>query len=458
MPFERKSKGNFVFTGIELSQKGDKGIVMSQCKYVTEINPIHIDANRRTDINQKVSDAEKHALRGPIGSLQYAAVNTRPDLSSQLSFLQSSISQATIETLIQANKILHDAKKHHEVSITIHPISVNDVRFLAFSDASFASKKVPDSHAGSIILTTHKNIVRNITCPVSPISWGCKKIQKVVTSTLSAETMALTSSLDQLSWLRLFWAWLLDTNTVWQDPSRSLQKLPSAIASPTWKAQHLPEAISATDCKSLFDLVTKTAPPQCSEFRTQLHAGAIKDMLSENTTLRWFILVPNWLMLWQRLWKPLSWEVLWSMVDIDSMMKCRSWNRDPQIEIVWSGFAAHVAKSAVWFTTHCRCEASFSPTNKFYLLEVRMFGCNLPSVASSSQAWHRVCFRVNIKAQITLRTVCGGRVWHFTAFSHSTWWQSRALTVIRGRIINLGGFGATFARSCTPWHPGARTA
>lgn len=189
--------------------------------------------------------------------------------------------------MIQANRTLHEAKRHHDVSITIHPVSTQDVRFLAFSDASFASKKAPDSHAGSIILTTHKDITQNVTCPVSPISWGCKKIQKVVTSTLSAETMALTSSLDQLSWLRLFWAWLLDTSIAWQDPTRSLQKLPSAVASPTWKSQNLPEAISATDCKSLFDLVTKTAPPQCSEFRTQLHARAIKDMLSENTTLRW---------------------------------------------------------------------------------------------------------------------------------------------------------------------------
>ena len=286
-PFGAQKASSFVFTGIELNQKGDGGIVMSQSKYVREIPPIKIDANRRTTPDEKITDEEKHSLRGLIGSLQYAAVNTRPDLSSQLSFLQSSINSGTVETLIQANRTLHDAKKHHDVSITIHPIAPQDVRFLAFSDASFASKRVPDSHAGMIILTTHKDIVHNVACPVSPVSWGCKKIQKVVTSTLSAETMALTSTLDQLSWLRLFWAWLLDSRTVWQDPTQTLSKLPPTVASPTWKAQALPEATTAVDCKSLFDLVTKTAPPQCSEFRTQLHARAIKDLLSENTTLRW---------------------------------------------------------------------------------------------------------------------------------------------------------------------------
>ncbi len=33
--------------------------------------------------------------------------------------------------------------------------------------------------------------------------------------------------------------------------------------------------------------MTRTAPPQCSEFRTQLAAKAIKDMLSEGIELRW---------------------------------------------------------------------------------------------------------------------------------------------------------------------------
>ena len=33
--------------------------------------------------------------------------------------------------------------------------------------------------------------------------------------------------------------------------------------------------------------MTKTAPPNCAEFRTQLHARSIKDLLDENVTLRW---------------------------------------------------------------------------------------------------------------------------------------------------------------------------
>ena len=282
-PFGSKKSQNFVFTGIELTQNHDYSITMSQEKYITKINPIHIQPDRKSKLELPVTERERQDLRALIGSLQYASVNTRPDLASRLSFLQSDINKATIETLIQGNKVLHEAKKHKSTSINIQSIPLEKIRFLAFSDASFASQKQPESHTGMMIMTTHEDIAKNHVCPVNPISWGCKKIQRVVTSTLSAETTSLSSTLDQLSWLRLYWNWILNPKINWKNPSKTLQTLPPTYATATFKEP----TIAVTDCKSLYDLVTRTAPPACQEFRTQLQARAIKDFLSEGTTLRW---------------------------------------------------------------------------------------------------------------------------------------------------------------------------
>ena len=167
-------------------------------------------------------------MRGLIGSLQYAAVHTRPDLSARLSFLQSDINSAKVSTLIMANQALHEAKRHSEVSIVIQPIPIPDLRFLAFSDASFASPKIPNSHSGNIIMATHKDISKNVSCPVSPLSWGCKKIQRVVTSTLAAETASLGTTLDHLSWMKLCWAWMRRPQSVMENPCRSIKE-PSRI-------------------------------------------------------------------------------------------------------------------------------------------------------------------------------------------------------------------------------------
>ena len=287
-PFGAKKMGSFTFTGIDLHQNPDKSIELSQSKYVRGIKPIAIDVKKKTQTSLAVTEDERQALRGLIGSLQYASVHTRPDLASRLSSLQSQINSATIDTLMTANKVLHEAKRHHDVRLKIQPIAPGDIRFLAFTDASFASKKCPDSQAGSIILATHRNIEKNISCPVSPLAWGSKKIQKVVTSTLAAETMSLSSNLDQLSWIRLYWGWLYNPTDAWKHPADMLLQLPSAVATATYRVQNtLPDSVAATDCKSLYDLVTRTAPPNCQEFRTQLQTRAIKEQLSEGVKLRW---------------------------------------------------------------------------------------------------------------------------------------------------------------------------
>ena len=286
-PFGSKQCSHFTFSGIEVSQKADQSIVLSQAKYIGKINPISMTSDRRTCTTEPITDDEKQKLRALIGSLQFAAVNTRPDLSSRLSYLQSEINKATVQTLHEANRILHEAKKFKETAITIQPIPIRDLRFMMFSDASFASAKHPDSHTGMIILATHQDTMKNYRCVISPLSWGCKKIQKVVTSTLSAETNALQTSLDQLSWIRLFWSWILNPKINWRQPQKVFQTTPEPVASTTYLAQQLPGSVAVTDCKSLYDLVTRTAQPNCQEFRTQLQARAIKGLLAEGVQLRW---------------------------------------------------------------------------------------------------------------------------------------------------------------------------
>lgn len=109
-------------------------------------------------------------------------------------------------------------------------------------------------------------------------------VQKDSTSSHQHTLCRMSSTLDQLAWLRLYWSWLHNPNTVWKKPEIGLQQIPPAITVPTL-SEHCDLAV--TDCKSLYDLITKTAPPSCAEFRVQLVAQAIKDALTEGIRLRW---------------------------------------------------------------------------------------------------------------------------------------------------------------------------
>ena len=304
-PFGSRKDRDFTFTGLHIQQHQDYSITVDQTKYVKAIEPIHINSQRRHDPQQPVTEDERQQLRGLIGSLQYASTNSRPDLGSRLSFLQSQINSAVVQTLMDGNRTLQEAKRYADTALRIQPIPLQDIRFVSFSDAAFASSKNHSSHQGMLLMTAHKCIGANQSSPVNPILWSSRKTQKVAVSTLSAEAMAMAGAVDTLAWARLFWAWLLDHACQWQLGDPALLKLPPAFTAikdedndeePNASLMHthelsknisLADSIISTDCKSLYDIISRTAQPACSEFRTLLQAKLIREHLATGVMVRW---------------------------------------------------------------------------------------------------------------------------------------------------------------------------
>ena len=272
-PFGSKSSNDFVFTGIHVHQNDDHSIELDQTKYIEDIEPIHIDRHRRQDPSQSVNENERQGLRGLIGSLQYATTNTRPDLAAKVSFVQSKITIACINDLLEANRILHEAKQSKTTKIVIKSIPLEDLRFVSFSDASFATRSKSQSQKGCLILAASKQIGEWQASDVSPLMWYSRKIARVVASTLASETYALSGAIDLLSWLRLHWMWLCEPSDLWKKPEEALRRTA--------------EAYAVVDCKSLFDLLQKTTIPQCQEYRTMLEALIIKDRIKEGIIVKW---------------------------------------------------------------------------------------------------------------------------------------------------------------------------
>ena len=108
-----------------------------------------------------------------------------------------------------------------------------------------------------------------------------------------------------LSWVRLYWGWIINTKLPWKQADQTLLQLPPAFAAippmedttpvtPHDNVQklltQLPKTnsgIITTDCKSLYDLISRTAPPSCQEFRTLLQAKLIKEHLQNGIQIRW---------------------------------------------------------------------------------------------------------------------------------------------------------------------------
>ena len=264
--------GQFKYTGIDFRQWDDGSIEYDQKRYIEKIEPISVSKERRQDPSCSVTEQERKSLRSLVGALQYAGVHTRPDICAKIGEIQAAVTKACVSDLINCNKILHEAKVH-PVSLMILPISPGDFTLCAFSDASFLSGGHSTAHQGNLVFATTKGILENQKSVIAPLAWSSKKVPRVVRSTLSAEAAALSTSVDRLLWIRMIWAWLEDPDCEWSSPEEVLQEQNKAAV--------------VTDCRSMFDILTRTAVPSCSEHRTTIECLLIRERLKSNCDIRW---------------------------------------------------------------------------------------------------------------------------------------------------------------------------
>ncbi|CAE7262600.1 RE1 [Symbiodinium natans] len=270
--FGSYDEGEFTFTGIRFRQWDDGSIEMDQERYIEKIVPIHVSRERRVNPTAMLNPEELKELRRLNGSLQYAAVHSRPDLAAKVGYLQTRVNKGQVQHLLEANRVLQEAKAH-PISLMVVPIQEQHVTFCTFSDASFATSKDHNSYQGTLVVATDWRMLANREAVIIPVAWSSKKISRVVRSTLSAEVVSLCGSVDRMSWIRLFWEWF-------KNPAVD-------IAHPEEVLSHAPQASLVTDCKSAYDIATKTAVPTCSELRTQLECLLLRERLQENCKMRW---------------------------------------------------------------------------------------------------------------------------------------------------------------------------
>ena len=273
LPFGSREYGKFKFTGLDIEQLPDHSIKVCQSRYVHKICPIGIPKTRRSENQSPISPQEMTQLRGLCGSLQYAAVHSRPDIATKVANLQKGITSATVETLLEGNRVLREAQQYAETAVIVRPLPLEDVCFASFGDASFASAKQLSAQQGLFIMACTPKLAINETTEFSPVVWHSKQIGRVVRSTLSAEAYSMSSSLDKLTWIRCMWGYIKNPDFAWHQPERSLE------------GEH--KGLMITDCKSLYDLISKNAVPNCQEWRTTIEVMLLKEQSRNHTTCRW---------------------------------------------------------------------------------------------------------------------------------------------------------------------------
>lgn len=94
-----------------------------------------------------------------------------------------------------------------------------------------------------------------------------KKISRVVRSTLSAEAFSMSRSVDKIGWCRLLWGTFIIPEFQWRSPPVAIRQMHAAVI--------------VTNCKSLFDLVSRRA------MLSTLEVLLMKERCMEHCFFRW---------------------------------------------------------------------------------------------------------------------------------------------------------------------------
>ncbi|CAE7412933.1 RE1 [Symbiodinium natans] len=168
--FGSYDEGEFTFTGIRFRQWDDGSIEMDQERYIEKIVPIHVSRERRVNPTAMLNPEELKELRRLNGSLQYAAVHSRPDLAAKVGYLQTRVNKGQVQHLLEANRVLQEAKAH-PISLMVVPIQEQHVTFCTFSDASFATSKDHNSYQGTLVVATDWRMLANREAVIIPVAW-----------------------------------------------------------------------------------------------------------------------------------------------------------------------------------------------------------------------------------------------------------------------------------------------
>ena len=108
-----------------------------------------------------------------------------------------SVADAKISDLAKADKYIHKLKSKRVLLQFPNLGNIEQCSILCFSDATFANLRNALLQGRFIIFLI------NNSNRYAPISWKSRKIQRVVKSTLAAETLALEKALEKCYVFRL---------------------------------------------------------------------------------------------------------------------------------------------------------------------------------------------------------------------------------------------------------------
>ena len=240
-----------------------------------QINQITIN-----DKEDKITPEEMTQARAVLGAIQWRAIQSGPQHSAKLSWLQSALPNGSKDTLHQINKLCRECHAQRFQSIAIKNLGVHreeDIAFACWTDAAVGNRPDMSSTGGFLVAMVDAAFLRGQKGIANPISWKSGKLGRVARSSLAAEIQALGDGEQELMYVRAEWAELVGLDLDLRRPEVATSMIPGAVI---------------IDAKSVYDAFYKgdgaSSAFSLKEKYAALDLMAITENLrKQNTPLLW---------------------------------------------------------------------------------------------------------------------------------------------------------------------------
>ena len=278
------------YCGKEIRFREDAGkpsIILSQDGFIDgRLEEMEIDRERRKVPEQYASDEERAEYRSIVGSLQWLATQSRPDISFETNQLQKRIADLRVADLIRANKAVREAKQNR-MRLVFEDLG-KDAELIVYSDAGLYSsvgveiserdaddvlqgsfdKRLVYSQKGGVVgfVKRGSTEVRGEPGHINILDWRSSTNKRVVESSFAAENHAALMALGMGHFCQVLTSELKFGSDV-----------VAAVDDDGWS--DLVPMTLVTDCKSIYDTVHRDGQ-HISDKSSLIQAVLLRQMLS----------------------------------------------------------------------------------------------------------------------------------------------------------------------------------
>ena len=284
-----KQEAGVSYCGKEIKvceREGEQCVTLSQNAFLEgRLQPMVIDANRSKDYDMRANQNELTDYRSVVGSLQWLAVQSRPDLAFECNQLQKWVSDFRVRDLHRANKAVKDALKHR-FEILFRPLG-KDAELVTFHDAGLYSSlgvEIEEREAEDILQAGNERkliysqkgvcvgfVKKGATnaherAHYNLIDWKSATNCRVVESSFASETHAALMGHNMSRFAQVLLAEI-----------RFGSEVIAAVEDDGW--QDLCPVTLITDCRSIYDTVHKDGQ-HVGEKGNIVHAVLLRQLLT----------------------------------------------------------------------------------------------------------------------------------------------------------------------------------